>query len=248
VLPSPTKGIPPQPTTPVPPPPPPVGNIQFTSNGWSETLNNGCPVNPQTSFPTGIKSLWLSFKYQGMEGQTKVRNVWYLNGESQIDKQFDWDGGPQGECYSYGLDFTPDSIPEGHFTLELYTGPNQQLILRAETDIGGAPPPQPTGGVILQGQVVDANTSQGVEGIGVVILNPGVNPDTWISNPNTADIFTGKITGKNGYFEIPDRLQRNVEYGAVVGNPKLGYPSVTGKITLPNDAPDPAFMTIQISK
>ena len=82
----------------------------------------------------------------------------------------------------------------------------------------------------------------------MIILNPGIDPDQWLSDGLDSDILTYAQTSSDGYFALPDLLPRGYEYGAVAGNKKLGYQSVTGYLDITEDDPDVISLTIELSK
>jgi len=224
---------------------PMAGNTLFELKAWTEKVtSNGCPVTPAESFAAGVPEINAVFSWKGMQNGEKISLMWYYNQRNVATDSASWEAGPEGDCFPFAISNNGQPLPNGEFSVAAYLG--STLIGKATTNVGGSP--NVGTGIKLTGQVVDANTSQGLENIAVVILNPGVNPDNWLQNPVESDIYTGTITGTNGYFEIPSPLQRGETYGGVVGNAKLGYSPTTGSIQIPNDAPDTLNLTIQISK
>jgi hypothetical protein len=224
---------------------PMAGNTLFELKAWTEQVtSNGCPVTPAESFPAGVTEISAVFSWKGMQNGEKISWIWYYNQRNVATDSGSWEAGPAGDCFPLSISNKGQPIPNGEFSVAAYLGSN--LVGKATTNVGGSP--NVGNGIKLTGQVVDTNTNQGLENIAVVLLNPGVDPDTWLKNPTESDIYTGTLTGTNGYFEIPSPLQRGETYGGVVGNAKLGYPPTTGAIQIPSDAPDTLNLTIQLSK
>jgi len=106
----------------------------------------------------------------------------------------------------------------------------------------------PSGGVILTGQITDADTGRGIAGIYFAVLKPGIDPNTWVSNPQEDQVLTVTMTDADGNYQMPDALPRGQKYGIVIGNNKLGYPSVTAALNIKSDAPDTVNLPIKLSK
>ncbi len=236
---------------PTPSAPSPAASTQFTLVGWAKSTDqNGCPVNPVTDFPSGTKNIAAVFSFAGMTDGEAIQWDWFLNGKDVNSKPETWKGGSQGNCFSFSLSNGSDPLPDGDYALQVSAGPNADKVAQAQTSIGKASPvnPSSSGGVTLTGQITDADSGRGIEGIYFAVLKPGVDPNSWISNPDTSQIFTVAVTDSDGNYTMPDPLPRGQKYGIVVGNNKLGYPSVTAALNIKADAPDTVNLPIKLSK
>ena len=106
------------------------------------------------------------------------------------------------------------------------------------------PPPPPTEGLYIQGYVLDADTGQGIPGALYVVLNPGITVDGW--DGSEEQIYTGMETDANGYFELPDPLERNESYSIIVW--AEGYRAVTGDNLLVGDDPSPLEVEVTLQQ
>lgn len=235
---------------PTPNAPSPSASAQFTLVGWAEqTDQNGCPLNPVTDFPSGTKTIAAVFSFTGMSDGAAIQWDWFLDGKDVNSKPETWKGGSQGDCFSFSLSNGSDPLPDGDYALQVSAGADQAKVAQAQTSIGKASPVNsPSGGVILTGQITDADTGRGIAGIFFAVLKPGVDPNTWVSNPDTSQILTYAVTDADGNYVMPDALPRGQKYGIVVGNNKLGYPSVTAALNIKSDAPDTVNLPIKLSK
>jgi serine protease Do len=207
--------------------PPPQGDVAFTLNGWSvEWDANYCPVDPVTSFESGVMKITAVFSYSGMTNGSTVYVYWYKDGESYGSSNFDWSFGASGSCIPLYLNMQNGAVvPDGAYRVEVYVG--DVLVGSAETTVGGVTPPLGEG-VPLSGRVTDANTGKGIKDIVIAVLKPGVDPVGWTQDPIEADLYSFTQTDAQGYYTMPDLLQRGEMYGVVAGNNKIGYPVITG--------------------
>jgi hypothetical protein len=182
------------------------------------------------------------------EGQD-VGLYWLIDGEVVVEDLFAWDGGATGECYVFWVHNGGDALPDGQYTLVLFAGEGLPQVAEATTTIGGSGGGggggTPSGGsVTVDGFVWDADTGNPIANAVVAVLKPGVDIDAWLQDGTDADIYTWAETDANGYFILPDALERGVEYPALAGANDQGYLIATG-FFLFEDA-DPDYITIDI--
>ncbi|MCS6844292.1 MAG: trypsin-like peptidase domain-containing protein [Caldilineales bacterium] len=204
---------------------------------------NDQPVDPGTQFPSGIREVFAFFDYEGMADGVSWRQVWYVDGEVGLDSEDTWDGGEAG---SYWISvYTKNGLPDGQYLLELYV--EGELVQSGEFAIGGGGERAPSQDEVeVVGVVVDANRrTRPIADATIVFLKPGVKLDQWLRNQREADIYTGAVTDKDGWFQLPDPLQRGQTYPVIVVAD--GYkPVAEPNFTVPKDAPDPYELTITL--
>jgi hypothetical protein len=223
--------------------------VDFKLVGWADqTDNNNCPVNVIDNYPSGTMSIAVVFSYSGMNDGDPFAWHWFLNGKDVSSKTDTWQAGPQRDCFSFSLTNGSDPLPDGDYVLQMFAGGGQDKVAQSQVSIGGKPGPVSSGGVTLIGQVTDADSGKTLAGIFVLALKPGFSPDDWVKNPQDNQIYTYAQTDQDGNFQLPDVLERGQKYGMIVGNKKIGYPSMTGYVTVKQDAPDTVKMTLKISK
>ena len=223
---------------------------RFNLNDWSTDIDQDhCPIQPVNSFPTGITKIYGVFQFSNMTSGENWSYRWLLDNREVFTNQDEWKNPSSGNCFSFSLENQGKALPDGEYRLEIYSGSNQDLVGSATTTVGGMPVnPQSSGDVQVEGEIVDANSGKGIGDIFMIILNPGIDPDQWLSDGLDSDILTYAQTSSDGYFALPDLLPRGYEYGAVAGNKKLGYQSVTGYLDITEDDPDVISLTIELSK
>lgn len=213
----------------------------FSSITFAAGQRNDQPVNPGTRFPSGTREIYAFFDYQGMADGVSWRQVWYVDGEVGLDSEDVWDGGEAG---NYWISVNAkNGLPDGNYLLELYV--EGELVQTGEFAIGGGTSrPSASDEVVVVGVVVDANRrTRPIADATVVFLKPGVKLDQWLRTQRAADILTGAVTDKDGWFQLADPLQRGQTYPVIVVAD--GYkPIAEPGFTVPKDAPNPYELTI----
>lgn len=145
-----------------------IGPVTFASSIDAQ----GNPVDPGTSFPTGLLELHFFCEYAGMQDGMSFDVRWLLNGEEVVTFESVWDQGAKGILHDSLYRSSGDPLPDGEYTLELYV--EGQLVQQATTVVGtGTPPPTPAPpaqGLYVQGYVLDADTGRGIPGAFYVVL------------------------------------------------------------------------------
>ncbi len=229
------------------PTPGPVGDAGFDLVGWSEDWDDdGCPLNAVSSFPSGVKTMAAIFSYSNVPDGATFQSVWSYEGRQIASTEDNWTYGADDTCFPFYLENNGDVLPDGGYTFALYL--NGTLVARQDVSVGGGAVVDPTQGVTVRGQVTDANTGKGIEGILVVILNPGVDPDAWIMDPQESTTLTWVETDAYGNYQIDKQLAREESYGVVVGNNDLGYAPITGYLDITADDPAVLDLPIELSQ
>ena len=219
-----------------------IGPITFASGVDAQ----GDPVNPNTAFATGLTELHFFCTYAGMQDGMNIDTKWILNDEELVTFSWAWDEGDSGTLHDYIHRNSGEPLPDGQYTLELYI--EGQLVQQGTAVIGTGtpppPPPPPAEGLFIQGYVLDADTGQGIPGALYVVLVPGVTVDGW--DGNKEHIYTGAESDANGYFELPDPLERNEHYSIIIW--AEGYLPVTGDNILVSDESSPLEVEVTLQK
>nr|HID15118.1 hypothetical protein [Anaerolineae bacterium] len=219
-----------------------IGPIAFAA-GVDE---QGNPVNPGTTFSTGLLELHFFCTYAGMQNGMNFDEKWLLNGEELVTFNLVWEEGTSGTFHDYIYRTSGEPLPDGQYTLELYV--EGQLAQSATAIVGtGAPPPTPTPpaeGLLIQGYIRDADTGQGIPGAAYVVLNPGVTIEGW--DGSDEQVYTWAQTDANGYFELPRLLERNQRYSIIVW--AEGYVPTSGDNLLVSDEPSPLEVEITLQR
>lgn len=229
------------------------GSENFDLVAWAEDYdsNDGCPVGQVSNYTSGTPAIVSVFSYDGMsEGQDFVF-AFYQNEELISLNVFPWDAGSNGACYPFYYYADGNPLPDGDYSVELFAGEEFDLIGSAETSVGGSGGSgggSTTGGVRVNGFIVDADSGRPIEGAVLMLLNPGVDMDAFRNDPQDADIYTYALTDSDGFFELPLTLQRGVVYPALAGAYEQGYQTITGELGYDNSSPEVDTLNLGLSK
>ena len=213
-----------------PNPQPSGGQASFGKIQFGTDFQNGKPVNPGTAFPSGIKELDGVFDYAGMKTGTDWGFTWSINGKVAAGKATGtaWKDKASGTLALY-IENNGKPLPDGSYKLTLYIG--GKVVSEGTCTVGAqtnskpptqATPPSQNTGVVLKGQIVDADTQRGIPTAMIVILKPGAtiqqfdqalssgDPNTLIAAVATAD--------QNGNYQTSPALARGQKYTVIVGN------------------------------
>jgi putative serine protease PepD len=235
-----------------------TGQETFAHLTWADdyTDDDGCAVGPRQSYPSNTTFAVAIFEYSGLANGEQVFVAWWLDEELLSTVVLEWNEGESGDCTPFYFHNYGDPIPEGEYVLEIYVGSDLEFAASAETAVGGAGSGSTnnsgnTGnttknGVLIDGEILDADSGKPLSGAVIFILQPGTDLDAWLDNPDDAAIFTYAETDQKGYFFLPQPLLRGVEYPGVAG--LTGYRNNEGFLEFSADDPDTIYLTLELSK
>ncbi len=228
------------------------GNEAFTFVDWSVNFdeNSGCATDPAASFPSGTTQLTGVFGYTGMTDGQDFALYWLIDGETALEDVFQWEYGESTSCFPFYIHNSGDALPDGEYTILLYTGDGLPNVAEVTTTIGegGGSTTPSANTVLLDGYVTDADTGNPIEAAVVIILNPGVDPDVWLQSGDEADVYTWAETDADGYFIFAAFFERNVEYPGIVGASDQGYITTTGFLLFTDTDPDWFTLALELTK
>ncbi len=190
-----------------------TGKEEFTLTTWAEDYDeNECPVKPLERYPTGALAIVSAWSYDAMADGEDFIALYYHNHEFIYYDFFAWEKGSTADCYVLSIGYGGYAMPDGDYRVEVYAGKEYPLIASADTVVG----PVKTGDIKIKGSVKNYLTGDGIPDASFIILNPGVDLDTWLETPTETDIYSAALTDTSGNFTLPDTLERLVEYPVVV--------------------------------
>lgn len=191
------------------------GNEQFDNPVWYTVDEADNIDQPVESFPSGTKTIVLTFDFTGMTDGQLWREVWTQDGDEVYTGDNVWDQGGRGDYFTY-LQNRGDPMPAGTYEVALYAGPEMAELLRSSVVVGegGAALPSSSGEVQVSGRVYDGDSNRPVRNALVIVLRPDLLYEAW--DGSESDIYTSAETDRNGRYELPDRLQRGLAYTVVV--------------------------------
>lgn len=184
----------------------------------SRVDNNKQPIDPATSFPSSITTLYAVIQYENMVNGVPTSHVWSIDGEAVANKSYAWSFGSKGTL-AISLSNGGDPMPEGQYGIKLTVGGVD--VQAGSAMVGsagrqpGTGPRQSSRGVTLSGYLVDADTGEGIAGGYVVMLKPGVTVQDFARTQSEQQIASMGQTDSEGYFRLSPPLPRGYTYGAI---------------------------------
>jgi S1-C subfamily serine protease len=220
----------------------------FTSAANAQEARSSAPVS---SFAAGADAIFSLFDWQQIAPGTPWTMRWSVDGDVFYEQTRPWNGPESGEDYLARLTAS-GGVPDGAYRMDLYVGALQLASIDARVGIGQLPIDRfaLSSGAQLRGQVLDADTQQGIPGATFVLLSAefSVEDFTW----NQDQIYARAITDIEGRFEI-DRLlefsteERPVPYSAVIV--AEGYLPITADgLEVETTDENPVNMTVYMTR
>lgn len=196
----------------------PFGPLTF-GTGWD---NASGLTGVGATLPSGVKRIYVQSAYQGLQSSTPWGTEWTYNGKVVLDKHnaFSWNGDASGtEVFSLT---NRNGFPDGTWGLILFV--NNQPVQQGSVVVGQStaqPKPQPptnqAPSTVVRGQIVDANTGQGIAAAAVFLLKPGVTVAQWAQDQYAkADVAAAAQTASDGSFETAPAVAPGQKYTVVI--------------------------------
>jgi len=171
--------------------------------------------NPGTSFPDGANTLYARFDWRQIAVGTLWTMQWTVDDTIFFAETVPWNGPESGDDFTIRVT-APGGLPDGNYGLNLLI--NGILLESAEVTIGIGQLEinrlEETGGTQLQGQIVDADTGDGIEGATFVLISEDFSIADFVWDQE--QIFALAVTDSNGQFEIDRSLILEAPYSVFI--------------------------------
>lgn len=202
-------------------------------------------ANSITSFSDRVDTLYALFDWE----RIATGSLWQIRMSVDdvvfYDEIAPWSGMSSGQDFLVRLSGT-QGVPDGRYRLELLINRVPLVSLEVEVGIGQLPIDlftQPEG-VLLRGQVLDAQTNLGVANITFILLGKEYSVEDYISRQD--QVFAMATTDRNGRFQVNRPLQYDVPYSVILT--AEGYlPLTADGFQVTNLTPNPFDMTIYLT-
>jgi putative serine protease PepD len=232
-----------------------TGQESFTYVTWADDFSepDQCAIGERSSYPSNTTVAVAVFEYDGMSDGEQVLVAWWLEDDLMLTTVSTWELGESGSCAAFYFHNYGDPISNGNYTVEIYVGGDLEIAGSAETAVGGATTSNPgnsgntaSSGVMLEGEILDADSGKPLNGAVIFILQPGTDLDAWLDDPTDTAVYTFAETDEKGQFALPLPLERNVSYPGVAG--LTGYRNNEGQLEFTAEDADTIFLTLELNK
>lgn len=216
------------------------GPITFAA----DVTDDNQPQDTGNAF-VGVDVVYAFFSVTGLDAGASWQTRWLLDGEEVLREDQTWEGGDTPLTW-VSLSH-PDGLPEGTYTLELYTGNqrSQSGTFVVQADNGQTQVRQ----VNVSGVVHDAdNARRTVSGALILFLNPGVTIQEWVeADFDDAMVYARGTSARGGKFQLDAKISPGEAYSIVVVHDDYRSVQVDG-YEIPANALDPYELDVAMEK
>ncbi len=219
----------------------------FTDLTFASELVNGAPSGiVGVTFPNTIADLYAIFNWRDIAPGTPFTWRWTVDNNPLFEVTQPWTNPTTGN--GAWLRLRPNRLlPEGSYRIELLIGGVVKASATARVGIGQLPIRLfvRAEGVLVQGQIVDAETNAGIAGVAVIFLKPllDVADFTW----QMSEVYDIAFTDLSGRFALSRLLARGERYSIIVL--AQGYlPIATDGFRILRDEVGPVELRLELSR
>ncbi|MFQ3535588.1 MAG: trypsin-like peptidase domain-containing protein [Aggregatilineales bacterium] len=219
----------------------------FTDLTFASELRDGVPSGViGVTFPNTITDLYAVFNWRDIAPGTPFTWRWTVDNNPLFEVTQPWTNPTTGS--RAWLRLRPNRLlPEGSYKLELLIGSVVKASATARVGIGQLPIRLfvRAEGVLVQGQIVDAETDEGIAGVAVIFLKPlfDVADFTW----QMSEVHDIAFTDLNGRFALSRLLERGSRYSIIVS--ARGYlPITTDGFRILRDEAGPIELRLELNR
>lgn len=168
-----------------------------------------------SNFPNTITNLYALFDWQQIAPGTLWTLRWLVDREVFYEQTVPWSNTESGAGFLVAVS-RPNGILDGTYRLELLLNNVLLEAIQAQVGIGQLPIDRlaRAEGVQLRGQVLDADTRQGIAGITVVVISEDFSISEFIWDQN--QIAALAVTDRTGRFQVDRPLSYNAPYSLLI--------------------------------
>lgn len=210
------------------------------------TPEEAITARPMTSFPDRVDTLYALFNWERIAQGTMWQMRWSVDGTVFYDQLVPWRGANSGENFLVRLT-GPRGVPDGTYEMQLLMNRVPLVSIQVEIGIGQLPLDlfAQAEGVLLRGEIINADTNQGVPDVTVLMLSEEFSVEDYVARRD--QVFAMATTDRNGRFQINRPLQYSVPYSVIIM--AEGYlPLTADGFTVTNRTPNPFDMRIYLAR
>ncbi len=189
-------------------------NTHFTTADSQAEALTAAPIQ---TFSAGTESIYALFDWSQISPGTLWTLRWAVDQEVFYQQTRPWNGAESGEDYLLRLS-APGGLPDGTYRMQLIV--NGLLFGEAEARVGIGQLPidrfAQASGVQLRGQVLDAETREGIAGASFIVISEDFSAAEFMEAWSETQVYASAVTDRNGRFQVERLLQPNVLYSVVI--------------------------------
>lgn len=223
-------------------------NIRFTTAADAAEAAQSVAIS---TFSESISRLYALFDWQQIAPGTLWTLRWLVDGDVFYEQVAPWTMPESGQNFTALLS-NPTRLPDGTYTVQLLVNNLLLASINAKVGIGQLPIDRfaRASGVLLRGQILDADTRRGISGVTFVLISEDFSVSDFDWNQNK--IYALAVTDQNGFFELERPLEystddRQIAYSVVIA--ANGYQPISADgIKVTTETKNPLELVIYLSR
>lgn len=223
-------------------------NLRFTT---AENDSEALKASSVNNFSEGVDKLYALFNWEQIADGTIWQVRWLVDGQPFFERTAPWNNSRSGQNYEMKL-LNPSGIPDGTYSIEIRL--NNVLLASAEAQVGIGQLPidqfARAAGVTLRGQILDADTRQGIPGVSFILISKDFSVDEFEWRQD--QVYSWATTDNEGIFELDRPLEFSTDGQAVAYSVVIiaeGYLPITADgIEVTSASDNPLNLVIYLSR
>ncbi len=222
-------------------------NTRFTVASTPDEARAAAGVS---NFPATVDTLYALFDWQQIAPGTPWTMRWTVDDDMFYEQTVPWNAPEGGQGYLIRLN-SPSAIPDGTYRVDFFVNHIQLASIQAQVGIGQLPIDRfaEASGVQLRGQILDADTDQGIPGATLVLLSEEFSVEDFVWDQN--QIYALAVTDRNGRFQIDRPLELSIGENTIAYSVIIvaeGYLPITQDgLTVTPETENPLDLTIELT-
>ncbi|MBN2303238.1 MAG: trypsin-like peptidase domain-containing protein, partial [Anaerolineae bacterium] len=185
--------------------------VIFSNFRVTDAQTGGVPTGAlRNEFPAGTGQVYAFFDWRLLAPGTMWTRRWLVDGEPVFEVTEPWNAPGEGENYYVSLD-SLDGLPDATYTLEIELANVRQASTEARVGLGQLPVEAfaSAEGVQMAGQVIDAETGDGIPGAMFIVLEPEFSVEDFLWD--RSQVLGLSLADSEGRFQVETLLPRGTE-------------------------------------
>ncbi|MEQ8677941.1 MAG: trypsin-like peptidase domain-containing protein [Aggregatilineales bacterium] len=218
-------------------------NIRFVTAASPADALNAVDL---PNFPNTVRDIYALFDWEQISPGTLWTMRWLVDDQTFYEETLPWSNQNGGQNFMVRLR-SAEGIPDGEYRLELQINSVPLLFDNVVVGIGQLPIDffAQAEGIQLGGQIVDADTQQGIPGVTFILISEefSVEDFTWLAT----QVYSLAVTDRNGRFQLDRPLQFDAPYSVMIS--AQGYlPISADGVVVDEDTPNPLEIQIPLTR
>jgi hypothetical protein len=220
-------------------------NMRFVS---ADSAQQAVTRTATSRFPGNIRNVYVLFDWEQLAPGTLWRMRWSVDGTVFYEQTVPWNNDINGQNYVTQLTGAAGNIPDGSYRLELFVGAEEVRLASMEMEVGIGQLPidsfAQAVGVQFNGQIVDADTGQGIPGVSFILISPDYSLVSFAWRRD--QIYALATSDHDGRFQLDRLLEFGTVYSFMIS--AKGYLPVTSTQLVNEETENPLEVVYALTR